>query len=129
MTIVVLLLVLCLSGCNWWPWHGRGKQPQQVQQGLATFYADKYEGRPTASGETFNQNKYTAAHKTYPFGTIVLVKNLNNGRAVKVRINDRGPLKGNRIIDLSRTAARELDMIQAGVVPIRLEVLRWGAAR
>lgn len=68
----------------------------------------------------------TAAHRTLPFGTVVLVKDLDNGRAVKVRINDRGPFIRGRIIDLSRGAARKLGMLEAGLAHVRIEVLRWG---
>ena len=96
-------------------------QAQQFRQtGLASFYADKFEGRLTASGEKFRQNKLTAAHKTLPFGTLVRVKNLENGKEVTVRINDRGPFVEGRIIDLSKSAARKLDFIQQGVVRVEL---------
>ena len=71
-------------------------------------------------------NRVSAAHKTLPFGTVVRVVNLNNNRTLEVRINDRGPFVKNRVIDLSKEAARQLDMIRAGVVPVRLEVLQYG---
>lgn len=89
---------------------------------MATFYD---ESQMTASGERFNPSAMTAAHRSLPFGTRVRVTNQKNGRSVVVRINDRGPF-GNkkRIIDLSRAAARELHMIDAGVVPVTLEVIR-----
>src|SRR5690606_892169 len=86
--------------------------------GKASYYADKFVGRKTANGEIFRQGKMTAAHKTLPFGTKVKVKNLNNGRTIKVRINDRGPFVAGRIIDLSRKGARKLGMIRDGVVPV-----------
>jgi rare lipoprotein A len=96
-----------------------------VQRGLATFYGDEQQGGPTASGERFDKTKLTAAHRTLPLGTRVRVTNTRNGRSVDVRINDRGPY-GNRsrIIDLSEAAARRLDMIEAGVVPVVVEVLK-----
>ncbi|HEX4416319.1 MAG TPA: septal ring lytic transglycosylase RlpA family protein [Kofleriaceae bacterium] len=96
----------------------------QTQRGMATFYGDE-QGTQTASGERFNKNQLTAAHRTLPFGTRVRVTNTKNGRSVVVRINDRGPF-GNRgrIIDVSEAAARQLGMIDAGVVPVVLEVLR-----
>ncbi len=110
--IPVILIVSLLSGAL---------QAQQFRQtGLASFYADKFEGRLTASGEKFRQNKLTAAHRTLPFGTLVRVKNLDNGKEVTVRINDRGPFVEGRIIDLSKSAARKLDFIQQGVVRVEL---------
>ena len=93
------------------------------ERGQASWYGDPYHGRTTASGEIYDMNDLTAAHRTLPFGTRVEVTNLNNGRSVVVRINDRGPFKKGRIIDLSRSAARELDMIEAGVVPVKVVLL------
>lgn len=95
-----------------------------VQEGLASWYGRKFHGRVTASGERYDMDRLTAAHRTLPFGTRVEVRNLRNGRSVVVRINDRGPFVAGRVIDLSRAAARALDMIEAGVVPVRLRVLR-----
>ena len=94
-----------------------------VQRGLATFYGAEQQGGPTASGERFDRNQLTAAHRTLPLGTRVRVTNTRNGRSVEVRINDRGPYGHGRIIDLSEAAARRLDMIAAGVVPVIVEVL------
>jgi rare lipoprotein A len=100
-------------------------EPGAVQRGMATFYGKEQHGGPTASGERFNMHKMTAAHRTLPFGTRVRVTNTRNGRSVEVRINDRGPYAGRgRIIDVSEAAARRLDMIEAGVVPVTVEVLR-----
>ena len=90
------------------------------QRGQASYYGAKYHGRPTANGETFNQNALTAAHPSLPFGTVVQVKNPANGRTVSVRINDRGPFVGGRIIDLSRAAASELGLIQSGVGTVEI---------
>jgi rare lipoprotein A len=98
-----------------------------VQRGMATFYGIEQHGGPTASGERFDRNKLTAAHRTLPMGTRVRVTNTRNGRSVEVRINDRGPYGNrNRIIDVSEAAARRLDMIDAGVVPVIVEVLPGG---
>jgi rare lipoprotein A len=95
-----------------------------VERGQAGWYGDRYHGRKTASGERFDQNALTAAHRTLPFGTVVEVKNLDNGRTVTVRINDRGPFgKKTRIIDLSRAAAREIDMVHAGVAQVELRIV------
>ena len=91
-----------------------------TETGKASYYADKFNGRKTANGQTFRQGKRTAAHKTLPFGTKVKVKNLSNGRTVKVRINDRGPFVAGRIIDLSKKAARRLDMVNTGVANVEI---------
>ncbi|MBM7457142.1 rare lipoprotein A [Oceanisphaera litoralis] len=92
-------------------------------EGMASYYGARHHGRNTASGERFNQHALTAAHRTLPFGTRVRVTNLNNKKSVIVRINDRGPYAKGRIIDLSAQAAREISMIRAGVVPVRVERL------
>jgi rare lipoprotein A len=95
-----------------------------TQTGKATWYSDSLAGRPTASGEPYDPGELTAAHRTLPFGTRVRVTNLRNDRSVVVRVNDRGPFgRADRIIDLSRAAAEGLEMIRAGVVPVRLEVV------
>ena len=95
-----------------------------VESGQAGWYGNRYHGRKTASGERFDQNALTAAHRTLPFGTVVQVKNLTNGRTVQVRINDRGPFgRKTRIIDLSRAAARVIDMERAGVAPVELRIV------
>ena len=91
--------------------------------GLASWYGDPYHGRRTSNGETYNKYSMTAAHRTLPFDTLVKVNNTENGRYVKVRINDRGPFVENRIIDLSYAAAREIDMIGPGTARVSLEVL------
>lgn len=91
--------------------------------GWASWYGPGFHGNPSASGEPFNQNAMTAAHRSLPFGTRVKVTNTNNGRSVVVRINDRGPFIHGRIIDLSTAAAQVLGLIQSGVAPVRLEVL------
>ncbi|THU30750.1 septal ring lytic transglycosylase RlpA family protein [Niastella caeni] len=95
-----------------------------TETGKASFYADKFQGRPTASGEVFKQEKLTAAHRTLPFGTEVKVVNLANGRSVKVTINDRGPFAAGRILDVSKKAARKLGMLQAGVTTIEIRYKR-----
>jgi rare lipoprotein A len=90
------------------------------QTGIASFYADKFEGRTTANGEKYRHSKLTAAHKTLPFGTIVRVKNLENDKEVTVRVNDRGPFVEGRIIDLSKSAAEKLDFINKGIVKVEI---------
>ena len=94
-----------------------------IYSGKASWYGPGFHGRRTANGEVFNSNDLTAAHRSLPFGTKVRVTNMNNGRSVVVRINDRGPFSGGRIIDLSAGAARSINMINSGVAPVRVEVL------
>ena len=94
-----------------------------TQSGEASWYGADHQGRPTSSGEPFDTLKLTAAHPTLPLGTQLLVTNLRNGRSVKVRVNDRGPEKPGRIVDLSYAAAEALGYLQAGLVPVRIQVL------
>lgn len=110
----MLLLSCCVASCT----------PRLAEQGKASYYANSFKGKSTANGERFRQRKRSAAHRTLPFGTIVKVKNLRNGRTVKVRINDRGPFVEGRIIDLSKKAARRLGMLQDGVVPVEIKYKR-----
>lgn len=93
--------------------------------GQASWYGEPFHGRTTASGEPYDMNQLTAAHRTLPFGTKVRVLAPASGRSVEVRITDRGPFVGNRVIDLSYAAARELDMVEAGLAHVELEILAW----
>ena len=93
------------------------------QTGKASYYASRLHGRPTASGERYDQTAMTAAHPSLPFGSLVRVTNLYNGRSVILRINDRGPFTGGRIIDVSRSAAEQLGMLRAGSVRVQLELV------
>ena len=95
----------------------------QVVNGRASWDGPGFYGRRTASGETLEPGSFTAAHRSLPFGTLVRVTNLSNGRSVVVRINDRGPHRRHRIIDLAHGAATELKMMQAGEIPVRLEII------
>lgn len=92
-----------------------------TETGYASYYSDKFEGSTTANGEIFHQSKLTAAHKKIAFGTIARVTNLTNHKLVIIRINDRGPFIAGRIIDLSKSAAGQIDMIEAGVVKVKIE--------
>ena len=112
--ITLATLLLALSGTL---------SAQITEVGLASFYADKFDGRMTASGETFSQKKMTAAHRTLPFGTVVRDTNLDNNLSVDVTINDRGPFVEKRIIDLSRAAAEKLNYISKGTTSVKVEVL------
>jgi rare lipoprotein A len=98
-------------------------QPILTETGLASWYGARHHGKRTANGEVFNQNQFTAAHPTLPWGTRVKVINLDNGNTVDVRINDRGPFKQGRIIDVSRAAARALGIVQRGIAMVRIEWL------
>lgn len=94
------------------------------EKGEASWYGPGFNGKKTASGEKFDMYKLTAAHKKLSFGTKVRVTNLKNGKSVIVKINDRGPFVKGRVIDLSKKAAQEIDMINAGHVPVKIEILK-----
>jgi len=101
--------------------------PTSELQGLASYYAEPYHGRRTASGEIFDSyQELTAAHRTLPFNTLVKVTNQENGKGVEVRINDRGPFVDGRVIDLSLKAAREIDMVRSGTARVKLTVVKEG---
>lgn len=104
--------------------HASQQPVMQTASGTASWYGSKFHGRRTANGERYDMHQMTAAHRTLPFGTKVRVTNQRNGRSVVVRINDRGPFAGRRIIDLSRGAAGQIGMVNSGVAPVKLEVLR-----
>lgn len=108
--VVFFVFILFAASCT----------PKITQTGKASYYANKFNGRKTASGAKFRNSKLTAAHKTLPFGTKVKVTNIKNGKSVKVKINDRGPFVPGRIIDLSRKAARKIDMVDEGVGSVKI---------
>lgn len=91
--------------------------------GKASFYHDKFNGRKTSNGEIFSNHKFTCAHKTLPFGTMLKVTNMSTGQSVIVKVNDRGPFVRGRVIDLSKAAARQIGMIQEGVATVRVEIM------
>ena len=101
-------------------WYHPAEQPDYDEVGLASWYGDQFHGRPTATGERFDMNALTAAHKTLPLPGLVEVTNLANGRKVVLRVNDRGPFVDGRIIDLSRGAVDALDLRRAGVGEVRV---------
>jgi rare lipoprotein A len=124
-------IVLAASSCSLAP--NRTKTPsgpaadgRPTQTGIASWYGPGFHGRLTASGIVYDQNDLTAAHQTLPLGTQVMVTNLDNGKAVEVMINDRGPFVKGRIIDLSYAAARSIGMIGPGTIPVRVEVIGDG---
>lgn len=94
-----------------------------VLEGTASYYADEFHGRQTSNGETYDMHALTAAHRTLPFNTLLKVTNLGNGRSIVVRVNDRGPFKEGRIVDLSYEAARRLEMIGPGTALVRLQIV------
>ena len=127
----LLLAALSLAACGGSKARKKVKLPPPVnpklgwtEVGVASWYGHPYHGRKAANGETYDMNKLTAAHKRLPFDTWLSVKNLSNGRTTQVRINDRGPFVGNRIIDLSRAAAAAINMIGSGTARVRLTVVR-----
>lgn len=109
----VLLFVLCATAIT----------AGEIEKGLASWYGEPFHGQKAASGELYDMERLTAAHRTLPFGTNVRVRRLDSGASVVVRINDRGPEPESRIIDLSRAAAMELGIMAPGVVPVAVEVL------
>ncbi len=120
--IIPLFIILAfVLGCA----HlGPASQPGDANEGLAAYCSDRLHGRATASGAPYDKNALTAAHRTLPFGTVVRVTNLVNRRSVQVTVIDRGPFSHReRIIDLSRKAAERIDMIRAGIVPVRVEIV------
>ena len=97
---------------------------QQEEVGIASYYSDKFHGKPTASGELYNKNAMTGAHKTLAFGTIVKVTRLDNGKSVRVKINDRGPFISGRIVEVSRVAAEKIGLVNSGVAEVRLDIVK-----
>jgi rare lipoprotein A len=129
--ILRLILVgsLLMMGCGATPSRDEivdSKGQVHELAGQASWYGKRFQGRSTASGEPFDIKKWTAAHRTLPFQTLVRVVDNDTRKSVIVRINDRGPWSDGRVIDLSRAAAEDLDMIDRGVVSVTLEVLEWG---
>ena len=100
----------------------------ETETGVASFYSEKFQGKKTANGEIYDMNALTAAHITYPFETIIRVTNLSNDKSIVLRVNDRMPGYNGRIIDISRKAAEELDMLISGIAKVKIEVLKWGKA-
>ena len=96
---------------------------QQNNEGMASYYADKFEGRKTASGEIYRHDLLTAAHRTLPFGTKIRVTNLSNQKSVELVVNDRGPFKKGRIVDVSKSAAEKLGFLQEGIAKVRVAVI------
>ncbi|MEL7145162.1 MAG: septal ring lytic transglycosylase RlpA family protein [Bacteroidota bacterium] len=125
-TYLVIVMLFLLSSCQVARsvvTKGPAQKGKLLESGVASWYGPGFHGKKTANGETFNTRALTAAHRTLPFGTRLLVRNVKNGQEVIVRINDRGPYAKNRIIDLSKAAAEKLSMIQAGTASVQLFLL------
>ena len=99
---------------------------KKILKGISSYYGPKFHGKLTANGEIFDMYGLTAAHKTLPLNTIIRVTNLKNDKSLILRINDRGPYVGNRILDCSYGAAKKLDFVKEGTVEVRIEVIEWG---
>lgn len=123
--ILVFLLGIALTGCGTTYKSANASYSEELE-GIASYYAEDFDGRKTSNGETYDMHAMTAAHRTLPFNSKVRVTNLDNRRSVEVRINDRGPFKGNRVIDLSFKAALEIGLISHGTAPVSIEVLKLG---
>jgi len=116
--LLFIFIILLLTACA-----GGGSGPMRATRGIASWYGPDFNGKLTASGEVYDMNALTAAHKTLPLGTIVEVKNLENGRTVRLTINDRGPFVRGRIIDLSYRGAKELGVVKKGTARVRVTPL------
>jgi rare lipoprotein A len=120
---ILLFIFVCLIRCSY-PETTTHYSRRNVIYGKASYYGPKFHGKKTASGEIFDQNAMTAAHKSLPFGTVCRVTNRANKKSVIVRINDRGPFVGNRILDLSYQAMKMLDGLRSGVINARIEIIK-----
>ena len=121
---LLLVFLLLSAGCAGGPPPATAPDVGWSETGIASWYGPGFHGRQTANGETYDMEEMTAAHKELPFNTWVQVESLDNGRTVEVRINDRGPFVDGRIIDLSRAAARQIDMLGSGIARVRMVVVR-----
>ncbi len=122
--ITLFLFNSCTSAVRYSTQDTAFKNSERVQIGVASYYGAEFHGRPTTSGEIYNMNDLTAAHPTLPLGTLVRVTNLANNKSVIVRINDRGPFKKNRIIDVSYEAAKQLGFLNDGTALVKIEVIK-----
>ena len=120
--LIISTLALSLAACG-------GSKSAFTQSGQGSYYADKFAGKPTASGTPYRPGKLTAAHNTLPFGTKIKVTNVKTGRSVKVTVNDRGPHVKGRIVDLSKKAANKIGLVDAGVAPVQLKVVKAVSTR
>jgi rare lipoprotein A len=127
-TLIIVLGIFVLTGCGMSKEtlnadYSSAENARAIENGISSWYGPNFHGKLTANGEIYDMNGITAAHRTLPFGTILLVENLDNGKTVQVRVNDRGPYAKNRIIDLSKGAAERIEMIGPGTARVRLYLL------
>lgn len=123
--LFIFIVAFVVSSCTF-PAHRSPYAAGYVERGMASWYGEDFHGRPTSSGEIYDMYGLTAAHKLMPLGTVAKITNLDNGRSVVVKINDRGPFVDGRVIDLSYSAASEIDMVKEGVSKVEIKVLKWG---
>ncbi len=123
-TLWIVLFLMALSGCSSIPTGGRDNWIGHTESGEASFYADKFQNRKTASGERYNHSLKTAAHNKIPLGSSVKVTNKNNGKSVVVKVNDRGPFAKGRVIDLSKSAFNSISNPSSGVINVSIEVVQ-----
>ncbi|ALA57608.1 septal ring lytic transglycosylase RlpA family protein [Nitrospira moscoviensis] len=121
--LVALIVCLSLGACSWIPKGESGLDVGIKDRGMASWYGEQFHGKLAANGEVFDMSALTAAHRTLPLGSIIRVVNLQNGKHVRVRVNDRGPYVNGRILDLSYAAAAQLGMVEGGLSVIQLEVI------
>lgn len=122
--LLMLLLIIAVSSCSKIPTGGGDNWTGYTASGQASFYADKFQNKRTASGERYTHDLDTAAHRDLPFGSIVKVTNKRNGKSVIVRINDRGPFVKGRIIDLSKSAFSHIENLSSGLINVQIDVVR-----
>jgi rare lipoprotein A len=127
-TTYLILICLMLSSFKLQDGESSNETYSKSQTGVASYYNDRHQGKKTASGELYQNTKFTAAHRSLPFGTEVKVTNLSNGKTVTVRVNDRGPYAKGRLIDLSKVAAKEIGLIQMGIAKVKIEYQTQQAA-
>ena len=117
------LIYLALQGCSSTPKLGESRPVGRTESGMASYYGNEFQSRKTSNGEIFDQAKHTAAHRTLAFGTRLKVINTQNNKSVVVKVNDRGPFAKGRILDLSSSAFKTIANLNAGVIPVRIEVI------
>jgi rare lipoprotein A len=121
--ICCALVYLALQGCSSTPKQAESRPVGHTESGMASFYGNEFQSRKTSNGEIFDQSKKTAAHRTLAFGTRLKVTNTQNNKSVVVKVNDRGPFAKGRILDLSSSAFKTIANLNAGVIPVRIEVV------
>ncbi|WP_299706513.1 septal ring lytic transglycosylase RlpA family protein [uncultured Pontibacter sp.] len=127
LTLLLVAIVLGSSSCT--TSKPTAGQRGYTEEGKASYYSNKLHGRKMANGQPYNRHRLTAAHRTLPFGTKVKVTNLQTNKTVKLKITDRGPFVKGRVIDLSEAAAKRLDYLDTGIVPVKVKVIKAAPSR